>query len=116
MKARLVQVESMLVEKISGILRREVTDPRVGFATVTRVRVSPDLNEAYVDVSVLGSPEEQALTIEALQKGAGFIQHHLGKQIHLRRTPHLHFALDHTPEEAIRLTHIIDEAPKGTGE
>jgi ribosome-binding factor A len=115
-KERLPQVQKLLVEKIAAILRREVSDPRVGFATVTGVTVSPDLHTAYVHVGVLGDERQKAECIEALQHAAGFIQRHLGRQIHLKHTPHLVFRLDESPEKAVALTHLIDQSLEPGGE
>lgn len=110
MKNRLAQVESELSEKIAVIVQREVRDPRVGIATITGVKISADLQKALVFVSVMGAEEEQEQTLKSLQAAAGFIQHHLGKAIHLRRTPHLTFQLDHTAEQAIEISRKIDAA------
>lgn len=116
MKHRLNQVESELTEKIALILRREVADPRIGLVTVTGVRATPDLQKAIVNVGILGSPFDRAEALKRLQKAAGFVQRHLGQQIHLKRTPHLVFELDDTAEKAVEMSRIIDQALKEPGE
>ena len=113
MKNRLLHVEADLAEKIALIIRREVADPRVGFATVTGVKVNPDIREAQVFVSVYGDEEAKREAIDGLKHAAGFIQHHLAQPVHLKWTPHLTFKLDTSPEWAARLDKLLSDIPKG---
>jgi ribosome-binding factor A len=98
--------------EISAIIARQVRDPRVGFATVTEVRVSPDLRYAKVLVSVLGSPEEKQKTLAALESAAGFIRRQIGARIRLRVTPELTFEYDETIEQGDRMMRLIEEIKK----
>src|SRR5579863_583428 len=80
---------------LSELMVRGMKDPRIGFATVTRVEVTPDLHHARVYVSVMGIPEEQESTMEGLASAAKFLRHEIGHRLDLRRAPELAFILDH---------------------
>jgi ribosome-binding factor A len=101
-----------LKNEISAIIMQEVRDPRVGFATVTEVKVSPDLRYARVFISVFGSPEEKKQTLDALAKATGFIRRQIGSRIKLRYTPELSFDYDESVEQGDRMMQLIDEIKK----
>jgi ribosome-binding factor A len=106
--------------ELAELIARELKDPRIGFATVTRVEMSPDLHHARVLVSVLGTPEEQAGTIEGLSSAAGFIRREIGHRLTLRRIPELTFLVDHGAEEGEKIEMLLrkihkDEGPSGSG-
>lgn len=94
MTARQEQLGSVILRAMQQILARGLSDPRVrGLITVTRVRVSDDLREATVLVSV--TPEDQAeLTLHGLQHAAGHLRSRLGETVNLRRLPKLIFRAD----------------------
>ena len=70
------------------MLAGELKDPRLGgFATVTEVRMTPDLKQAKVYVSVMGTDAEERSTIKGLAAAAGFIRHELSERLQLRRAP-----------------------------
>ena len=96
-----------LARQVLGEAIDSLKDPRIGFATVTSVRVSADLRHAVVLVSVLGSEEEQAETMKGLQSAKTYLRGELGRQVRTKYTPDLHFHLDHGPEEAQRLEQIF---------
>ncbi|HKE04119.1 MAG TPA: 30S ribosome-binding factor RbfA [Blastocatellia bacterium] len=98
-----------LKNEISAIIAQEVKDPRVGFATVTEVEVSPDLRHARVLVSVLGSPEEKRETFEALAHATGYIRHLVGARVRLRHTPELSFVYDDSIERGDQMMRLFDE-------
>ena len=77
--------------------------------TVTGVEASPGYEHATVYVSVLGSDEEQARTLEGLQAAHGVLQSHVARRLGTRRTPVLTFEYDPAIERGVRLTKIIDE-------
>ena len=101
-------------KEISQIFREEIKDPRVGFASITRVEVSSDLRYARVFVSVLGSTEERRQAITAIKKAGGFIRSELARRIRLRYMPELNFHLDESIEYGVRIANIIKEQVKGT--
>jgi ribosome-binding factor A len=102
-------------EEISGLLTKGLKDPRVGFATISRVEVTEDLSYAKVLVSVMGDDKEKTSTLIALRNSAGFIRSHLGKAVKIRKMPELQFALDESLEHAMKIQGILSEL-KNKGE
>jgi ribosome-binding factor A len=96
-----------ILEEISELLVGELKDPRIGLATVTGVRVTPDLRQALVGISVLGSEEEKKKTIEGLRAAATFIRHQLAERLDVRRVPELTFKLDDSAERAARIEELL---------
>jgi ribosome-binding factor A len=96
-----------LKNEVSNLIARELRDPRVGFATVTEAKVSPDLSHARIYVSVLGSTEEQRTTLAALNRASGFLRRALGTRLKLRKSPQITFTLDQTIERGARMSKII---------
>lgn len=95
--------------EISAIIAQEVKDPRVGFATVTEVEVSPDLRYARVLVSVLGSPEEKQEAFDALNHAKGFIRRLVSARIRLRHSPELTFVYDDSIERGDQMMRLFEE-------
>jgi ribosome-binding factor A len=98
---------------IAQIVSGELKDPRIGFATVTGVDLSPDLHLARVSVSVLGSAEEQQKSFEGLVSATGYVRHELGVRLGLRRTPELAFVLDQSAEIDAKLETLLDKLKHG---
>jgi ribosome-binding factor A len=96
-----------LARQVLGEAIDTLKDPRVGFATITSVRVSADLRHAVVLVSVMGTEEEQTQTMAGLESAKPFLRGALGRQVRMKYTPDLHFYLDHGPEEAQKLEEIF---------
>ncbi|MDX2034137.1 MAG: 30S ribosome-binding factor RbfA [Blastocatellia bacterium] len=101
-----------LRQLLSGIIAQEIKDPRVGFATITNVKLSPDLRYARVMISVLGDPQEKQETLAALTRAAGFIRRQVGARIRLRYIPEITFAYDDTIEQGDRMMQLIEEIKK----
>jgi len=112
MNERVARLDALLQEQISAIIARDVHDPRVGFVTVTRVEVSPDLRHATVWVSLIGQPDERRATLRALAHAMPFVRHQLG-ELRLRRIPELHVRADDAVERGTRVLHILDELEAG---
>jgi ribosome-binding factor A len=87
----------------------DLKDPRIGMVTVTGVHVTPDLGEARVYVSVLGSDKRRRETLAGLESARGVLQARINRELSLRRTPTLAFAYDDTVERGVRMTKLIDE-------
>ena len=113
MSQRTQRVDELLRQEIGAILTREVKDPRIGFATVTRVETTPDLRHARVSVSVIGQHRERRATIAALDRAMPFVRHELGSRLRLRRIPDLHVQLDDTAERGTRVLHLLEELEAG---
>ena len=105
------RVDELLKQEIARVVRVEVKDPRVGFATVMDVSSSRDLRHARVYVSVMGTEEEKQATMDALRGASGFIRARIGEALTLKRLPDLRFELDRTLEHASRIEAILDDAP-----
>jgi ribosome-binding factor A len=95
---------------VAEMLERRIKDPRLGFVTVTDVRLSGDSRDATVFYTVLGTEEEQAATAAALRSATGLIRAQVGKQLGLRFTPTLTFLLDAVPENARQIDDLLAQA------
>jgi ribosome-binding factor A len=99
-------------EAVRGVVAdgvRDLKDPRIGMVTVTGVRVTPDLNEATVFVSVLGNEKARQATLAGLASARGVLQARINSELSLRRTPMLAFTYDDAVERGVRMTKLIDE-------
>ncbi|MFI5235140.1 MAG: 30S ribosome-binding factor RbfA [Gemmatimonadales bacterium] len=92
-----------------ALTRGEIRDPRVGFITVTGVRVTNDLSHARVLVSAMGEPEEREKSLEGLKSASKYLRARLGKVLATRVIPELHFELDDGLARAARIDQIIAE-------
>jgi ribosome-binding factor A len=110
------RVDELLRQEIGSIVSREVADPRIGFATITKVETTPDLRHAKVWVSVIGQPKGRTATIAALGRAMPFVRHELGKSLRLKRIPDLHVELDDTAERGTRVLQLLDELGSGRAE
>ncbi len=113
--SRSERVADLLKKEVASMLLREIKDPRVqGMVTVISVKVTRDLRHADFFVSVLGGNPEERAALKGLSKATGFIRRNLGKRLHMRRIPELHFRLDETMKAQERieclLKKIHDEA------
>ena len=108
MSERMRRVNESVRQVLSESLP-ELKDPRIGFVTVTGVETSPDLRQARVFVSVLGSKKVRAKTLEGLEAAHGVLQSHLARALRMKRTPTLSFEYDPTVEEGVRMSKLIDE-------
>ncbi|MGA3058122.1 MAG: 30S ribosome-binding factor RbfA [Candidatus Limnocylindrales bacterium] len=113
MTQRTQRIDELLRQEIGGALEREVTDPGIGFVTVTNVETTPDLAHARVWVSVIGSDERRKETLAALRRAMPYIRHGLGSKIRLRRIPELEVRLDDSVERGTRVLRIINELEAG---
>jgi ribosome-binding factor A len=108
MSGRMRRVNEALREVLSeGI--GQLKDPRIGFVTVTGVETSPDLRQARVYVSVMGSQRKREATLAGLESSHGVLQSRINRELRLKRTPQLTFEYDPTIERGVRLSRLIDE-------
>ena len=109
------QVGSQVQEEIMSVIRRDLKDPRIGFVSITGVRMSPDLRQARVRVSVLGTPEQQKESLAGLTSATGLIRHELGRRLqNLKFSPELRFELDPSIEYSVHIAELLKEVlPKG---
>ena len=102
------RVQELLVQDISDILRREMKDPRIGFVTITDAEVTPDLRQARIYFTVLGSGEEREETSKALNRAAGFIRGSFAKRSQMRYVPELRFVFDTSIDRGARLNALLE--------
>ena len=114
MSQRIAKVQK-LAREVLGEAIQGLKDPRIGFATVTAVRVSADLRHARVFVSVMGSDEERTNTMAGLASATPFLRAEVGRQMRLKYLPELTFELDTGPEVAERLEAIIKQIHEEEG-
>jgi ribosome-binding factor A len=112
------QVGAQVRAEIMDIIQRDLKDPRIGFVSITTVRMSPDLRSARVRVSVLGDESEQRASLSGLRSATGLIRHQLGRRLqNLKFSPELRFEIDPSIEYSVhiskRLREILPEAPEG---
>jgi len=107
---RIDRIEEQLRMELSEIIEREIHDPRIGLATVTAVKASPDLRHAHVFVTVLGDTAQRKKTLEGLRSAASFVRRSLSKRLHhLKRIPELSFEYDEAVEKGIRIEELLDQ-------
>ncbi len=93
---------------------KEIKDPRIGFITVTGVKLNRDHTVADVGISVIGNDKEKKRTLAGAESAAPYLQHLVGNAIKLRVTPKIRFFLDTSIEEGVRMVGIIDNLEKGS--
>jgi ribosome-binding factor A len=103
------RVSEVIRQAVGAFLTADVRDPRIGFVTVIGVDVSADLAHAKVRVSVMGSEEEKAKSLEGLASAARFLRAQLSKELPLRTCPELHFHLDRGLEHAQHIDRVLKE-------
>jgi ribosome-binding factor A len=96
-------------QEVSIMIFRDMKDRRVGFVTVTGVRVSPDLRHARVFISLMGSEEEKQESVAALNHATGWVRHELGQRIRMRFVPEIVFLLDTSQDYGEHIDQLIDE-------
>ena len=103
------RVADQIRAEVTSMIARELHDPGVGFVTVTRVQVSPDLQHARVFYTSLGDPAAQNNTARALERAAGFMRRQIGQRLRLRRAPELQFTFDETVGHQDRVEQLLKE-------
>ncbi len=107
--ARMRRINEVLREVVGAAIGSELSDPRIGFVTVTSVETSPDLRTAKVYVSVLGSDAEREASLAALRSSRGVIQSKIAAETRMKRTPTLSFHYDETVERGVRISQLLEE-------
>ena len=107
---RTTQVGAQVREEIMRIIQRELKDPRIGFVSITEVRMSPDLRQARVRVSVLGDERAQKQALAGLNSARGLIRHELGRTLrNLKFAPEMRFEIDPSIEYSVRISKTLRE-------
>src|SRR6266571_2108982 len=108
--ARARRLADRIARIVAEMLERRIKDPRLGFVTVTDVRLTGDLRDATVYYTVYGPAEERAATAAALESAKGVIRSEVGRQTGLRRTPSLTFVADTVPDNARHIEELLEQA------
>jgi ribosome-binding factor A len=103
------RVAEEIREEVARIIGRELKDPRIGFVTVTRVTLTPDLRTAHVNVGVLGDAAQHEKTLDGLRQAAGFVRREVGRRIRMRHTPELVFHYDEGLDATDRVARLLAE-------
>lgn len=114
--ARAAKMADRIKVIVAKTLERGVKDPRLGFVTITDVRVTGDLQHASIFYTVYGSDEERADTATALKSATGMLRSEVGKNLTARLTPSLEFIADGIPENAALIESLLNEAAQRDAE
>lgn len=112
--SRADRVADQLRSELAELLAREVHDPGIGFVTLTRVHVSPDLQQARVFYTALGDERAHESTARALGRAAPFLRRRIGARLRLKRTPELEFAYDESIAGQERIERILNGLHAGS--
>jgi len=103
------RVADQLRSELAMMLSREVHDPGIGFVTLTRVHVSPDLQQARVMYTAFGDEKSRANSARALERVAPFLRRQIGARLRLKRVPELKFIYDGSIAGQDRIEQILNE-------
>ncbi|MEW5741389.1 MAG: 30S ribosome-binding factor RbfA [Myxococcota bacterium] len=107
---RVERVAQEIQAAVADLLTRgEIKDPRIGFITVTGVKVSPDLSTAQVFYSMLGTEEERAATQKGLDAAKGFVRREVTRRVKLRVSPEVFFRFDKSLDEGDKIERLLKE-------
>ena len=106
------RVGEQIREELTQVLLREVHDPGIGFVTLTRVKVSPDLQVARIFYTVIGDDKAKRETKRALERATPFLRRKVAAAVRLRRVPELHFQYDEGIERQDRVEKILIDLRK----
>jgi ribosome-binding factor A len=106
------RVADILREEISQIVGFELEDPRLTMVTVTDVKISDNLRDARVYVTVAGDEKEHQAALNALVRAAPYVRKQLGLSLNLPRTPEIHFVRDRIEEQGERVDHLLHKIEK----
>lgn len=106
------KVQEQLRREVSLIVHDELRDPRLGFITITRAELTPDLRYVKIFYSVLGKDQDYKKCQEALDSALGFIRRLIGQRIRLRLVPEISFKEDRSGEYSIRIQEVLEEIKK----
>ena len=109
---RVRKIQEFIKQEVSKMLLNELKDPRIGFVTVTDARITGDLRDATIYVSLFGDDEAKKQTLEALKRATGYIRTEVGKRLGIRYSPPLVFAEDPSPGYGMKIDHIRHDIEK----
>ncbi|HTP79879.1 MAG TPA: 30S ribosome-binding factor RbfA [Bacteroidota bacterium] len=113
MSVRTERVASMIKEEVGLLFQRNFSMEEYGLLTVTEVRVSPDLRNAKIYVSVFGNEERKKKSLAMIEGQKGFVRSALGRNLRLKFTPIVTFYLDETMDKAMRMEDLFKKIHSG---
>jgi ribosome-binding factor A len=113
MTTRTERLADLIRDEVARLLLREVKDPRIGFVTITGARVTADLRQARLFVSILGEPAVREAALEGLRHSAPFIQRALFRNLRLRHSPTVLFEFDDSLERGDRIERVLQQLHEG---
>jgi ribosome-binding factor A len=113
---RTERVAEEIREEVARILAREIKDPRIGFVTITRATITPDLRVARIYVGVLGDETQRRKTLSGLAQATGFIRRAVAHHLRLRIAPELSFEYDEGLDATDRVARLLESAVRPPGE
>jgi ribosome-binding factor A len=113
MQHRDKRVADAIKEAVAQIVVNELSDPRIGFVTVTRCNVTRDLKLATVYFSILGKEEDRAESLKHLEHALPYVRRRLAQEVKLRYLPELKFKLDEVLAQEMRISEIISDMHRG---
>lgn len=109
---RVRKIQEFIKQEVSRIILHELKDPGLGFVTVTDARITGDLREATVYVSLFGSDEEKANTLTALKKAGGYIRSEVGRHLGIRYSPQIAFKEDSSLDYGMKIDKMLQDIEK----
>jgi ribosome-binding factor A len=103
------RVADAIKEMVANIVVNELSDPKIGFVTVTRCSITRDLKLATVYFSIMGKEAAQKESLAHIEHARGYIRHRLGQELKLRYLPELRFALDEVLAQEMRISELISD-------
>jgi ribosome-binding factor A len=104
------RVAEQLRQELSSLMLTEMKDPRVHLASVSRVRIAPDLRIATVMISAVGDDPERRAVVDAMRHAEGYLRAQLGHRLeNLKSPPHLQFQLDESIAYSVRMSSLLRE-------
>ena len=95
------------------MIQKGLKDPRINFATVTRINLSDNLKHAKIYISIIGTEVENEKTLDGFKSARGFIRGQIGKNLYLKYVPELEFLKDENPEHADKVSKLLEQIKSG---
>ncbi len=115
MSQRTDRLDSQIRAELAELMHREMKDPRIRFATITRVETARDLGSAKVWVSIMGTEDEREQTMKALTDAAPWMRRQLGDRLTIRHIPQLMIKHDDSIEAGDRVLRLLREIEEDKG-
>jgi len=116
MSRRKVRLESLLRREIATTVSEELRDPRLGFVTITRCEISPDLEHVVAYYTIFGSDSSRHLSAQALHNARAYVQRRYAKSVRMRKLPRLHFAYDEGEERRSEMDELLSQLRSERGD